>query len=259
MACGCREPRPSSSGDEPVLVAQSAEDGGSPNVFRVGIGDRDHRFGERQGQPLIERSVKPMPVVVVHVLGDDGFEMAASEDEEPVQALSADGADEPLGSASERSGLDATRRRLDRVLGAEAGQGLDRGEHWRLQTDQAHQVLVARDDAVSRRGPGQRDQVVVGGVAADRRGFGIIHKWSLCQHPVQQDQRYGVQAGDDTFPTKHVIEFANEKRGDHQGQLTGPSRFNELGGSPRPAQRGGDKHARVDDRPHTRRARRRGA
>jgi hypothetical protein len=41
--------------------------------------------------------------------------------------------------------------------------------------------------------------------------------------------------------------------------LTGPSRFNELGGSPRPAQRGGDKHARVDDRPHTRRARRRGA
>ena len=38
-----------------------------------------------------------MSVVVLHVLGEDGFEVAASEDEEPVQALSADGADKPLG------------------------------------------------------------------------------------------------------------------------------------------------------------------
>ena len=38
-----------------------------------------------------------MPVVVVPVFGEDGFEMAAAQDEEPVQALPADGADKPLG------------------------------------------------------------------------------------------------------------------------------------------------------------------
>ncbi len=69
----------------------------SSSVFRVGIGDWDDRFGERQGASLIEGSVRPMSVVVLHVLGEDGFEVAASEDEEPVQALSADGADKPLG------------------------------------------------------------------------------------------------------------------------------------------------------------------
>ena len=42
---------------------------------------------------MIEGSVGPMPVVVVPVLGEDGFEMAAAQDEEPVQALPADGAD----------------------------------------------------------------------------------------------------------------------------------------------------------------------
>ena len=39
----------------------------------------------------------PMPVVVVPVFREDGFEMAAAHDEEPVQALPVDGADKPLG------------------------------------------------------------------------------------------------------------------------------------------------------------------
>jgi len=43
--------------------------------------------------------VRPMPVVVIHVFGEHGFEMAAAEDEEPVQALSADRADKPLGDS----------------------------------------------------------------------------------------------------------------------------------------------------------------
>ena len=38
-----------------------------------------------------------MPVVMTHVFRQDDFEMAAPEDEEPVQAFPADGADEPLG------------------------------------------------------------------------------------------------------------------------------------------------------------------
>gem|GEM_PF-6595300 len=31
--------------------------------------------------------MRSMPVVVIRVLGKDGFEMASAEDEEPVQAL----------------------------------------------------------------------------------------------------------------------------------------------------------------------------
>ena len=37
QACGCREPYPSRSSDEPVLVDQPAVNVGSPNVFRFGI------------------------------------------------------------------------------------------------------------------------------------------------------------------------------------------------------------------------------
>jgi len=40
--------------------------------------------------------VRPVPVVMIHVLGEDSFEMAPAEDEEPVQAFTADGADKPL-------------------------------------------------------------------------------------------------------------------------------------------------------------------
>ena len=75
---------------------ESAKDVGSPHACRVGIGDRGRRFRDLRGAPLIEGSVGPMPVVVVPVFGEDGFEMAAAQDEEPVQALPADGADKPL-------------------------------------------------------------------------------------------------------------------------------------------------------------------
>jgi hypothetical protein len=47
-----------------------------------------------------------MPVVVVHVLGEHGFEMAAAEDEEPVEALSADGTDKALGDRVRPRGHD---------------------------------------------------------------------------------------------------------------------------------------------------------
>ena len=40
--------------------------------------------------------MRAVPVVVIQVFGEDDFEMAAAEDEEPVQALPADGADKPL-------------------------------------------------------------------------------------------------------------------------------------------------------------------
>ena len=39
VACRCREPHPSSSGDEPVLVDESAKDVGSSYASEVRIGD----------------------------------------------------------------------------------------------------------------------------------------------------------------------------------------------------------------------------
>ena len=75
---------------------ESAKDVGSSYASEVAIGDRGGRFGDHRRAPLIEGSVRPVPVVVIHVLREDDFEMAAAEDEEPVQALTADRAHKPL-------------------------------------------------------------------------------------------------------------------------------------------------------------------
>ena len=75
---------------------QPAKDVGSSNASGVGIvSDRGRRFADPRGEQLIEGSVRAVPVVVIHVFGKHGFEMMAAEDEEPVQALPTDGADEP--------------------------------------------------------------------------------------------------------------------------------------------------------------------
>jgi len=66
-----RTPSPSSSGNEPVLVDESAKDVGSSDERGVGIGDRDHHFGDGRGAPLIEGPVRLVPVVMIHVLGED--------------------------------------------------------------------------------------------------------------------------------------------------------------------------------------------
>ena len=89
---------------------QPAKDADSSNVFRIGIGDRGRRFGHCRGRPLTEGPVRPMPVVVVHVLGEHGLEMAAAEDEEPVEALSTDGTHNALGDGVRARGPDG---RLD--------------------------------------------------------------------------------------------------------------------------------------------------
>ena len=44
----------------------------------------------------MERAVRAVRVVVLDVLGEHGFEMAASEDEHPVEALAPQGADHAL-------------------------------------------------------------------------------------------------------------------------------------------------------------------
>ncbi len=89
------EPHPSSSCDEPVLW-MSPPRTSVRRIQRVGFVVSRPSFRRLRGRSLIEGSVRPVSVVLVHVLGEDGFEMPAAEDEEPVQALSADRGDKPL-------------------------------------------------------------------------------------------------------------------------------------------------------------------
>ena len=58
----------------------------------------------------LERAVRPVLVVVLDVLAQDAFEVAAVEDQQPVQALGANGSDEPFGDGVR---LRRSCRRLD--------------------------------------------------------------------------------------------------------------------------------------------------
>ena len=57
-----------------------------------------------------QRAVRPVLVVVLDVLAQDAFDVAAVEDQQPVQALGADGSDEPFGDGVR---LRRSCRRLD--------------------------------------------------------------------------------------------------------------------------------------------------
>jgi hypothetical protein len=107
-------------------VDESAKDVASSDASRVGFGDRGRRFGDRRGTALIEGSVRPEPVVMTHVFGEDDFEMAAAEDEEPVQAFPADGADKPLSHrvcARRPDGLWAPKTSSDAATGTMSKAG----------------------------------------------------------------------------------------------------------------------------------------
>ena len=54
--------------------------------------------------------MRPMAVVMVDVLSEDGFELTSVEDQHPVETLAADGADEALGKGVGPRGSD---RRAD--------------------------------------------------------------------------------------------------------------------------------------------------
>jgi hypothetical protein len=75
-------------------VDQSSEDVAASDAAEVGGGSR-HRFGE-VWRPLVEGAVGAVSVEVVDVAREDSFEVAAVEDQEPIEALTADGADPPL-------------------------------------------------------------------------------------------------------------------------------------------------------------------
>src|ERR1019366_6437150 len=70
----------------------------------IGTQDGRHRWRRRKWRCLTERPVRSMGVVVLDELVEHDLELALVEDQHPVEALPADGADETLGDgASPRS------------------------------------------------------------------------------------------------------------------------------------------------------------
>ena len=59
-------------------------------------GDADVAGNAGVGRPLVQTAVRAVGVVVLDVLDKHGFEVAALEDEHPVEAFAPDGADHAL-------------------------------------------------------------------------------------------------------------------------------------------------------------------
>jgi hypothetical protein len=85
---------PSCSRNESVLVDETAQDVRSLEVRAVGLTGRRRSHVGVARCLVAERPVRPVSVVVLDVLGEDGFEVAPFENEHPVQALARGGADE---------------------------------------------------------------------------------------------------------------------------------------------------------------------
>ena len=94
--CRCRELHPASSHDESVLVNESAQNVGSSQHGWIECTDRSRLACRGLWRPLVERSVRAMAVVVAEVLGEDGFKVAATKDEEPIETLAPDRTHEAL-------------------------------------------------------------------------------------------------------------------------------------------------------------------
>ena len=76
IACGCREPRPPSSGDHPVLVDEATQTIGSSYPGGVGVADGGRGRIGISGRSLAEGAVGPVRVVMRRtrqgLLGGDG-------------------------------------------------------------------------------------------------------------------------------------------------------------------------------------------
>src|SRR5664280_1287135 len=79
------------------------------HIAGLGIAEVRRQFYAERGQ-LTQGPVRPVLVVMDHVLGQDSLQMSTTEDEHPVEALSAYGADEALG---EGVGLRSSDRGTD--------------------------------------------------------------------------------------------------------------------------------------------------
>lgn len=62
----------------------------------VNLAEERRRCVERGRRTLVEGPVRAVGVVMLDVLGEDCFEVAATEDEHPAETLLSDGADDAL-------------------------------------------------------------------------------------------------------------------------------------------------------------------
>ena len=74
----------------------AAQNVGSSESFGVDVVDRATSHVGLGLWALVEGPVRTVRVVVLDVFAETGFDVASSEDEHPIEALSPDGAHEPL-------------------------------------------------------------------------------------------------------------------------------------------------------------------
>jgi hypothetical protein len=113
-----------SSGRGLVFVEQATEEVAPPDLLRM-TGLRRHAIGSaaviRRSQ--VERSVCPLLVEVGDVDAEDVLELAAAEDEKPVEALSAHARDPAFGVGARVRRLDRRLHDLDAFTGEAAVEG----------------------------------------------------------------------------------------------------------------------------------------
>jgi hypothetical protein len=94
--CGRRTSHPASSGDKSVLVEQTEDDAPPAKLPRCGITGWWRCLRCERGL-LTKRPVRPVSVVVGHVLDWGALEMSATEDHHPTEARTTHRADRPFG------------------------------------------------------------------------------------------------------------------------------------------------------------------
>jgi hypothetical protein len=95
------------SGGSDVLIDEAAQDRFSSDSLGIEVchGDAGHVV-QAAGDALGDALVRPGCVVVRLVFGQDGAQMPLAEDQEPVQELAAQGADEPFADRVHPRSLD---------------------------------------------------------------------------------------------------------------------------------------------------------
>jgi hypothetical protein len=80
-----------------VFVGEPAEEVGALELEMEWRSERNRAPARTLRRAKCERAVRPMAVVMVGIGAEDVLELAAAEDEQPIEALAADAADPALG------------------------------------------------------------------------------------------------------------------------------------------------------------------
>jgi hypothetical protein len=104
---------------------EAAADVGSAEIFSVDVGDRARSHKDLGWGALTKGPVGTVRVVTLGILAEHGFEVAPSEDEDPIEALSPDGAHEPFGDGVRQRRPDRGLDDPDALCGEDGVEGSD--------------------------------------------------------------------------------------------------------------------------------------